>query len=211
MSIFGTIISDDQVEDAVVAILQKWLPTYMSEVERQRGLVAGFYERPPASSYFVRSDFDKFPEDMLPALVITSGGIEDDPPREGRGQYRGGFQIGVSCVCASTDSLYARRFAYRMGAAVRALLIQHQSLDGALNGRLRGIDWVGGRNNELKSEDDRSIWAARQLFTVEVGDVLTRGGGPVAPDSTPLPDPTTPWPDPKTIDSVKVGLGHSTP
>lgn len=209
MTIFGHIASDDEVEDATVAILRKWLPTWMSEVERQRGLQAGFYARPVDSSYFVRSDFDKFPEDMLPAVIITSGGIEDDPPKEGRGQYRGGFQIGVTCVVSSIDQLSARRYAYRMGAAVRGVLIQRQSMDGALGGRLRGTDWIGGRNNELDSGDDRTIWAARQLFVVEVGDVLTRGGGPIAPE--PLPVHTDPWPDAKTIDSVVTTLKPPTP
>lgn len=205
MSVFGRILSDDQVEDAVISILKKWVPTYMSEVERQVGLDEGYYQRP--IHYTARSDFDKWPEEMLPTVIVISPGIDDDPEKEGRGIYRAKFEIGTVCVVSSTDALSTRRFSYRMGAAIRGAIIQHQSLDLALDGTVRGIDWIGERNNPVPQPEpsDRTIWANRQLFSVDVGDVLTRTAGPPAPASTPLPDPTTPWPDDPVVDTVTVG------
>lgn len=202
MTVFGRIVTDDQVEDAALATLSKWLPTYMSEVERQVGLDAGFYERPPAGSYTVRSRFDKWPEEMLPLVIVIATGVADDPAAEGRGKFRAEFEIGVACVVSSVDIPSSRRYANRMGAAVRAALVQHQSLDQAIEGSVRGVDWLGERNNELPQPEpgERTIWANRQLFNVEVGDVLTKAAGPIAPD--PLPDPTTPWPDDPTVDTI---------
>lgn len=202
MSVFGRIITDDQVEDAVLATLSKWLPTYMAEVERQVGLDEGYYERPPAGSYTVRSRFDKWPEEMLPLVIVIATGVADDPSPEGRGKFRAEFEIGVACVVSSIDIPSSRRYANRMGAAVRAALIQHQSLDLAIDESVRGVDWLGERNNELPQPEpgDRTIWANRQLFNVEVGDVLTKAAGPISPD--PLPDPNDPWPDDPVAEDV---------
>ena len=202
MTIFAPIRTDDEVEDAVIATLRKWLPTYMSEVERQLGLTAGYYQRPFHSSYTVRTDFERWPEEMLPVVTVVAAGIDDDPLRSGRGKYRARYPIGIINTCSSSDDVTVRRYAARMGAAIRACVIQHQSLDGALDASLRGIDFVGSRNNELPSQDERSIRAYRQLFVVEVDDVLTRGAGPIAPDSVP-PDPSTdPIPDWPTIPDI---------
>lgn len=200
---FGTIRTDDEIEDAVTATLKKWLPTYMSEVERQLNLTPPYYERPSAGSFTTRTDFDKFPEDMLPLIVIVSTGVEDDPVREGRGFYRARYVMGVTNIVSSTEEVFSRQYAYRMGAAIRAALIHHQSLDRGVDGDVRGVDWLGSRNDELGSEDGRTIWACRQAFSVEVAEVLQRGVGPVGPTDPEVdPDPTVPDPpdDPDTPD-----------
>jgi hypothetical protein len=197
VSIFGTIVSDDQVEEAVIVTLQKWIPTYLSEVERQRGIDAGYYRRPESGSYYARTDFDKWPEEMLPAIIVIAPGIEDDPSKAGDGVYRGLFPIAVTCVVSSTNQIETRRYAQRLGAAIRAALVQHQSLGNALDDEVRGVDWIGARNNELPPEGDRSIWANRQLFAVEVGDVVTKSAGPRNAD--PIVPSTAPYPDPPTV------------
>lgn len=194
MTIFGRIITDDQIEEAVIATLRKWVPTELAEVEEQIGIERGYYECPVESSYTARTDFDKWPEDMLPAITVITVGLEDDPPKDGEGRYRGSFGVGVAAIASSVDRLSTRRYAYRLGAAVRATLTHRQSLDLALGGTVRGVKLVGGRNNELPTEDDRTIWASRQMFMVEVGNFLTEAAGPPS-DADPLPDPTEPWPD----------------
>jgi hypothetical protein len=177
VSIFGIIRVDDEVEDAVIETLRKWIPTYMSEVERQLDLEPGFYTRPFRSSYTARTDFEVWPEEMLPVVSVEGIAIEDDPKRDGRGSIRARYAIGVVNVCASNDAVYARQYAARLGAAIRAVLMQHQSLDAALDASVRGISFVGSRPNLLPSQDERTIRAYRQLFFVEVGNVLTRGAG----------------------------------
>lgn len=199
---FGRIISDDQVEDSVIDSLWRWFPTYLSEIERQRGLDVPFYDRPAPSSYMPRTTFDKWPEDMVPCIIVVSPGIEDDPVREGRGRYRARWEIGTIAVVESIDRDSTRKMAYHFGAAIRGVLIQHQTLDQALDATVRGIDWIGERNNELPEQDQRTIWANRQLFTVEVGDVLARNVGPPNPEIGPTTDP--PWPPIPVADPVTV-------
>lgn len=202
MTIFGTIRSDDEVEMAVVESLQKWLPTYMSEVEHQRGLEAPYYARPPEGSYTVRSDFETWPEEMLPLVIVVAPGIDDDPEKEARGKHRGVFNIAVTCVVESIDQIETRNYAHRMGAAIRASLVQHWDLDGALDCSVRGVDWIGTRNDELPSEASRTIWGCRQLFQVQVGDILTRMAGPSSPIPPIALDPVT-IPD---IDHIHVSV-----
>lgn len=199
MTIFGPIHTDDQVEDAVLATLQKWLPTYMSEVERQLGLTVGYYQRPFESSYTARTDYEAWPEEMMPVVSVEGLVIEDDPRRDGRGMMSGKFAMGVTNTCVSNDSVYVRRYAARMGAAIRVAVMQHQSLDSALNGDILGIHYVGSRNNLLSSQDQRTIRGYRQLFVVEARNLLTRGVGPVAPDAVPPIDPTAPLPEWPTV------------
>lgn len=208
MSPVGPIITDDMVEDAVVSHLKTWLPSYLAEVEDAvPGVERGFYKRPPGSSYTTRADFDKWPEEMLPAIVVVSPGIDDDPVKDGRGNIRAQFQIGVVAVVSSTDQVATRRYAYRMGAAIRGVLIQKPSLGQAFNGAVRGIDWVGSRNNELPDSGsaDRSIWACQQLFIVEVDGLLSKRGGlrnPLDPDTNYAPEPGDP-----TVDNVNQPVG----
>lgn len=195
MTIFGRVVSDDQVEDAVIATLQKWFSTMLSEVERQNGLEAHYYERP--QGFTSRTAFDKWPEEQLPLVIVICPGIEDDPLKEGGGLYRSRYDVGIVVVVSSIDKDSTRRVAQRMGAAIRMTMAKKSSLDGAFDGDVRGIDWVGTRNNELRPEDDRTIWANRQLFTVEIGNVLTKGGGPKTPE--PYDTPTGEPADPPTV------------
>jgi hypothetical protein len=211
VSVFGTIIDDGVVEDAVVAHLKRWFSTYLAEVEDQRGLARGYYERPVASSFTVRTDFDKFPEEMLPFIVVTSPGIDDDPPKDGGGVYRPRWDIAITVFGASSEN--PRRMVQRMSAAIRTLLVQKPSLmdpdqPSDIDNLVRGIDWLGSRNDPvpLDEEDSRTVWANRQAFTIEVAGAMVTKAGPGIPipdDDIPPPpppvDPNAPIPDWETV------------
>jgi hypothetical protein len=203
MTIFGNIYDDDQIEQAVMDCLKRWLPTYLAEVERQRGLTPPFYKRP--ASYGIQQGMEKWPEDGLPHVLVVATGNNDEPTRDGRGKGRARWYIGVAVVVGNVNKALTRRMAYRYAAAVRALLVQKQSLDGALDGNVRGLDWVDGRANEMEPNDERTVWASRQVFTLEVDDVVSHNRGPVTPD--PPDDPDEPLPDyPVVPDSDHIQL-----
>src|SRR3954463_13420771 len=118
MTVFGTVISDDVVELATVNTLRTWVSTYLSEVERQRDLDPGYYTRPPQGSITTRSDFDKWPEEQLPAIIVVAPGIPDDPVKQsGHGVYRASYDIGVVCVVSSNTREETRHYAQRLGAS----------------------------------------------------------------------------------------------
>jgi len=201
------ILTEDQLEDAVVLTLKRWVGGELSIIEQQLGLQIGYYQRP--RSYEVRNRFDSWPEEMLPRIIVVSVGTDDEPAKDGRRVYRANWDIGVTCVVSSTDQVHTRRYAYRLGAAVRAVLADKPSLDLALGGRVRGVEWLGVRNNEVPDPEpgDRTIWASRQAFRIEVGDVLTMSGNIVVPEPPtdggggidPTPDPDDVAPDPPVL------------
>lgn len=192
------IVTDDQVENAILAMLRNWVPFYLADVEEQVGLERGYYERPVESSYIVRDDFDKWPEEMLPCVVVVSLGPIDQPVKDGRWSFRTNWLIGVLGVASGLDQVSSRRAAYHLGGAIRAALAGRQTLDRALDETVRGVQWQGGRNGEMPGDGDRTVWAQRQAFSVEVGDVLTQGTGPaVLP-----PDPIEPVPPSPTIETA---------
>lgn len=193
MTIFGTIRSDDEVEEAVVSICRKWLNTYLAEVERQRGLTEGYYERPVHASFIAHSDFDKWPEEMLPVVTVAALAIEDDPQRTGRGIHRGRYGVGIVNTCSSLERQPTREYAARMGAAIRALMLQ-RGIEDQLDDSCQGVDFIGSRNNELPSDSDRTIWAYRQLFIIDIEDIVTSMAGPMEPDPEPE-DPQAPYAD----------------
>lgn len=183
----GTILTDDQVEDAVLATLQKWLADKLTRIEEQLGIEPGYHERP--NSWEVRNDFEKFPEEMLPMVIVISAGLIDEPVKSGGRVFRAPWGIGVATVATSIDQKTARRNAYRLGAAVRAALVHNQSLDLGIGGRVRGVKWMDATNDELPPEGDRTIFVTKQVFAVEVDDVLTQSGGPRVPMGDPPPVP----------------------
>lgn len=199
MSIYGRVISDDMVEDSVLAVLQKWMDTELRILEEQLGLsvpASGtkFYQRP--RTWAVHNEFDNLPEESLPAIIVVSIGLDEAPTKDGRKKYRAYWNVGVGAIASAGGDdaqMKSRRFAYRLGAAARASLVHRQSLDGALGGTVEGVDWIDGRNNEVASDMNRTLWATRQVFRVTIADVLTQSAGPNQPDADP-PGPTDPIP-----------------
>lgn len=202
MTIFGRVISDDVVEDAVKSVLKVWFDTELRVVEEGLGLVARYYERP--RSWEIHSDFDKFPEETLPAIIVMSSGVVETA-RRGTRKIAATWEVPVALVASSRDMDSSRRKAHRMAAAIRASLVHRQSLDGALDLSVRGVEWIGSSNRELDSDADRSVWGIRQVFHVEIEDVMTVSGGPAAPDA-PIPDPDQPLPSWPVGETVEITL-----
>lgn len=192
MSIFGTIFSDDALEDAVRETLKKWFSDYLDEIEDQRGIARGWHDRP--KSWEIHDEFDRFPAEMIPQILVFCKGLDDKATKRGDGRYGAKFAVGVACIVSAADSESTRKMAYRYGAAVRAIILQKKKLDGTVAG-IRGVSWIDGRNSEIKSEDTRTLWSSRQLFAFEIADVVTAGAGPR--DINPTPH--TPYPDPPVI------------
>lgn len=218
MTINARILTDDQVEDAVLATLRLWIPSKLSDIETQLFLSVGYYQRPVA--WEVKTDFQKFPEEQLPMVIVVSIGLDDRPVKAGSQKYRAVWDMGVITVASSIDQASSRRAAYRLGAAARAALVHRQSLDGALDSTVRGVEWIGSRNNEVPADDGRTAWAQRQVFRVEVDDIITMSAGPAGPDARPpvdpegdpIPDPPIPddWPVITDRSKIRTTITHAT-
>lgn len=197
MSIFGQIILPQHVKDAVAETIRVWIKTYLAEIERANELAPKTL--PPCRSYVTRDDdrLERWPEDAGATVIIMSPGTAATPAIDGEGEYRARWAVNVAVVAEARDKESTSDLAGYYAGAIRALLVQQGSLGGFAN----GITWKGERYGDLPSDGARTLSAAINAFEVEVGDVVTRGGGLKEPPEEPYEE--TDWP---TVENVEVDL-----
>jgi hypothetical protein len=202
---FGPILSAFEVEHALVACVRIWIRDYLAEMERQRGqAVEGM---PWFRSIVVAGAPEKWPEDQLPALLVSSPGLAETGTRRGievhgDGGYVARYRVDAVCEVSARGNRQAIRLARVYAAAVRALLIQ-QPLRKPSNPPpwLRRVEWTGEDFTLRDWTVDRTRCAGRVSFVVEVADVMTRGLGPRQPYYQPA-EPTEP-PEPMLMPDVE--------
>jgi hypothetical protein len=199
-SIFGRIVTGDDVETWCLDLFRRWTGTYLSEVERQHGLAAGFWARPRG---FVRVlSFDKWPEDQLPVVMLVSTGVANPPERRGDGVYYARWIMGLGVLCSARSEQETHDMARHYIAAIRALVSQRPSLEGLA----QGVKWMDESYTPLPYDDSRSLCAGQAIFQVDVDDVTTTLAGPATPDDPlePDTDPWAVWPTVQTHDETVV-------
>jgi hypothetical protein len=198
-SIFGPIVSGGDVEDWCFAVLQRWSCTYLAEVERQHGIPAGSLPLP--RGWVPAPTFEKWPEDQIPAVVLTCTGTTEPPLKNGDGSYRARWAVRLAVLCSASTQALSRRLAQLYLAAHATILTQRPSLEG----HAAGVRWLGEDYTLIDHADSRSLWAGEGQFTVEVDGVRCANAGPVTPSDPQAvcTDPWTPW---KTVESVHIDL-----
>jgi hypothetical protein len=198
--VFGRLVAACDVEEATLGQLQKWLADYLAEVERYHGYAVGSLPYP--RSWVISSEVERMPEDQLPAVILASPGLFTGagvPQADGRGVYTARWQLVASTQVSARGNGLALRLARLYALAVRGALLQQQRLEGL---EVRRIDWLDERYRLLGSIDDRTTCISEVEVSAEVGDVLSRGHGPLAPLLGPGnlgPDSPT-WPTAQTAE-----------
>lgn len=200
-TIFERIVTGRDVELWIIDTCQKWSSTYLSEVERQHGYVAGTFPR--VRSWVTAPSLDNWPEDQLPSIVVVSLGIAELPLKGGDGRHRARWGINIACICSARMEAQAREQSMLYLAAHRALLLQRQSLEGNTD----GVQWIDEDYTQLVYDDARTLAAAQAAFTVDVDNVVSSGAGPVTPDD-PLDPDTDPWPLPPNVDTYIIDVNR---
>jgi hypothetical protein len=183
--VFGRLVAACDVEEATLGQLQKWLADYLAEVERYHGYAVGSLPYP--RSWVISSEVERMPEDQLPAVILASPGLFTGagvPQADGRGVYTARWQLVASTQVSARGNGLALRLARLYALAVRR------------------IDWLDERYRLLGSIDDRTTCISEVEVSAEVGDVLSRGHGPLAPLLGPGnlgPDSPT-WPTAQTAE-----------
>lgn len=198
-SIFGPIVTGHDVEQWCLALLKRWTGTYLAEVERQAGLVAGDLARPRA--YVITPTLDRWPEDQLPAVLLVSPGLAERPVKDGGGYYRARWEMAAACHVSARTELEAHAMAQRYTAALMRLFIQRPSLDGKAN----GVDWLEESYDQLDHDSTRSLAVGFARFTVQADNIALANAGPATP-SDPLDPDTQPWPDWPLVETVDVDV-----
>lgn len=187
-NVFGPIVTLRTVEQGMAAFLRIWFLDYLAEVERREGYQPGEIERPHGIP--VASEFDKWPEEQIPCLLVLSSGLASPADRLGDGSWTTIWQIAVAPVVKSTDEDEVRRLASAYTAAVRTAVMHKRGLEGL--GRV--VRWVDEVYDGGPLERRRTHAVGRFVCDVEI-DSTIEDGGPLIPSSPPL-DPETVWPPP---------------
>ena len=200
-SLFGPIVSADQVADAAVATLRTWMPYYVAELERRRPHEDGDPWPPEPRSYraIASASITGWPEHQLPAVVVVCPGLAARPERDGQGVYRATWQVGVGVIVSARDEAATDRLAGLYGAAARAVIAQQSSLGGFA----AGTRWIDESLDDVPVDATRTLRAVVEEFEVDVDAVVSDADGPrELPD--PTPDPHDPWPGWPVADPVIV-------
>lgn len=196
-SAIGKIVTGRDVELAALAVLKRWASTYLAEAEEATGRARG--SLPRIRAWTTASEFEKWPEDQLPAVLLISPGLAAPPRADGTGSYRASFALGIAAIVSTARMDETAALAKLYCATFRACLLQHQSLEGFA----AGVTWADENYDDLPSIDDRSLGAGQAIFAVEVDGISTRWNGPPYPSEPPSPD-TAPIPDDPTATAVHV-------
>jgi hypothetical protein len=191
-AIFGPLITGTDVENAVRDTLKLWAPEYLAWVKRETGR-----QLPTPRSWITSPDFDRWPEETPPSVLIMSSGTADKPIVEGDGTVRAKYDLGVAIVTQAKTEGAAAELAKLYTAVFVRILTQHRSLGGFANAvDYDGDDW--DRMPDRKRKRQLAVGSAE--FVVEVSDVLNVRLGP----SVPREDPVPVQPDDPTIVQAKV-------
>lgn len=191
MTIFGELFGGDQIDAALIDVLKTWMPTYLTEVARQRGLNAPL-EAP--RSIVAVAEFDRWPEEQLPGIVIVNPGTTGTPLKDGAGAYRASWPIEVCISVSAATQADTRRNSQLYIAAARGCIMQRRSLGHGM----KGTDWGGESYTLIEADKRRSLAGAKASFTIERDDVVTVGAGPTNPDSPPPEE----WPTVQEADAT---------
>lgn len=196
MSVFGQIVTGRDVETAVEATLDRWLSTYLAEMERKTSRDPGSL---PRIGYWIKTNRFPPPDEIsLPAGIIVSPGLSE-PSRRGDGSLDAWWRIQVLVAAGGPNQEVSDELAKLYGAAIRTLLLQHGSLGGFAS-RLE----LAGEGYDAVPSNYLPVGAVTQLDC----DVLVNGighayGGPAVPAADPITDVP---PDPPAVTQADIDI-----
>lgn len=195
---FGNAISGGIVERAVADSLKIWMNTYLGEAERLEGYEPDTLERP--LGIVTRSEFEKWPEEQVPVILVVSGGLAEAPIRRTDGSYDAKWGVSIASICSAGDpdgfgQDATRRMSLAYALATRLAIGQHKMLksDTYPDGFANGSWWTDESYHDLPSITERAMGAARVTFAIGVDSVMTEYAGPRTPLTDPGIDPGN-WP-----------------
>jgi len=179
---FGPLVVATDVDAAVIATLQEWLPAYLGQVEVERGKTPGFLPRPALGSYANTLTSGEFLDHDLPALLVTTASASD-PTVNADSCYRISWRLAISAIVRGRTAPETRETASLYEGSLRRVLVQKQMLGGLAG----GVRWLTSSVAPVTDMTGagRYLAAGMSTYTVFVDDVVREGGGPTTADGGP--------------------------
>jgi hypothetical protein len=183
LEIFGPIVTGADVEDAVERTLKEWMQTYLRRMERHISKPPNWLPNP--GSYIASSDWDHFPEEQVPAILMICPDA-GRPEMDGKREYRTTFPIQIGIFVEGQDRRSSERLAKYYGAALRELLTHK----GSLGNFAEATCWEGEQYGvHISDRSQRTFGTAEVKLSVEVRQVSRRLAGPAEPLKEPATEP----------------------
>lgn len=221
----GPMISQWQLETAVLTTISTWLETYLSAVERAvwGNETVAILPRPGAPDLQPVTDEGK--HDVTPSSIhggvdfltgstflmpeiIVSFAPGADPVYFGSGDYTLGYELSVCVQTFGQDETLSRMYCQLYGQAVMALCLQQGSFGGLVT-RTRLQQVPHAQFVETGNEDDSQLVQAVAIFDLYVDSSVNDQAAiavPVDTDPITAPDPSQLPPDWPTAETVGIAL-----
>jgi hypothetical protein len=195
MSVIGTAWNPGLLEDRVIDALQTWMPSSLHEVCAQDETVPA--PAPLPRSYRVFSEENQWPEQQLPAIVVVSPGVVDEPAQAHAGIWRAKWSLEVTAIVKGPDPHRTRRLAQAYWTAMCLSILQRRSLGDPYTAAVL----KDAAMTAVPVEKARTLAGATALFHVEVQQMFSSFDGPKTPEP-PDPMPET-WP---TVSEINIEI-----
>ena len=171
--VYGPLKGGHTIQEGFYNTLQKWLPAYLAEFNRNLGgeILS------PVKEYRQRPDFRTLSPKPEASMLVVCDSTIGKPERRNSGT-RSTWAVKLSVFMAgTTDWQETQALTYAYGAAARAAISQHPSLGGIAETTL----WVGERYLEKEHVNLRTIGLLVVDFETTIADTLYVYGGPPNP------------------------------
>lgn len=192
MTTFKTWTSPRQIELAYIAHVSKWIETYIAEAERQFEIPPRSVPVPRHGQFTVhRSEFEKWPEDQTPAIIVLAPGLAGEPRREADRTMTAPIALAFGAIAAGGPVFedQAAEVAQIIGVSIREIVLNLRPDDI----EIAGIDLLDEQYGDV---DRRDLGSSRVIFRVWVKGWSPGPSGPID-RSDPPDDPYLPsgdWP-----------------
>jgi hypothetical protein len=207
---FGPLVLSPDIDDATIATLREWFPTYMERHAEERDLDLTQIQLPKSGQFAAVIDDEQFPDYNLPSIIVTTAQTEGEPTQDGNGNYFAAWNVVVSAIVRGRNALETRQLAGHFEGCVRRILVQ-QGID--LPGEVK---WRGSNVAPVMdpTNSGRFIAAGMGNYLAYVDEVVQEGVGPNK-DSNPYPpadpeDPSTPYEPLISVGRVNFDLQNRT-
>lgn len=201
MSRFGSWTSPRHVELAFIHLVNKWLPTYIAEAERQFGIPPRSLPVPARGQFTVsRQEFIKWPENQTPAILVLAPGLAGDTRREADRSVTAPVAVGFGVITAASvfgaegGESAATEVAQIIGVAIREIVLRLPPDDVSV----AGIELLDEQYGDI---EERNMGSSRVIFRVWVRNWGSGSGGPIDRNEPPE-DPYDPPGDLPTVEGI---------
>lgn len=175
---WGPLVIVTDVDEAIKATLEKWLPTYLVQGAKERSLD---YKLPDPKTYSNVLEEDEFMDHQLPAILITTANTAS-VKGGANSKYEALWRVKVSCVVRGRKATESRFNAAIFEGAVRRTVLQKSRSSAS---PVNDVDWVSTQVAPVSDATGKGRYLAAGIATYNVAtDYAAQGfGGPDIPNA----------------------------